>query len=247
MDKRTRDIMEDFEKRKIGVDEPFKFRCTMCGKCCIHREDILINPRDVFNMAKELKISIRELLQQYCEIFIGPDSRVPLIRLMPRGNVQRCPLLKDRKCMVHNAKPTICALYPLGRGVKYDKAAEKENTEEENAGITEDDIQYFFTDPDCGARDETHTVREWLDSFGLSVADEFVIRWQAVMYKLSSLMRKIEQIVDVEVMKLFWSAALDNMYLEYDLTQEFLPQFDGNVAKLFLTIYKIVDDLEKED
>lgn len=247
MDKRTRDIMEDFEKRKIGVDESFQFRCTMCGKCCIHREDILLNPRDVFNMAKELKISIRELLQQYCEIYIGPDSRVPLIRLLPRGNVQRCPLLKDRKCMVHNAKPTICALYPLGRGVRYDKTSEKENTEEENAGITEDDIQYFFMAPDCGARDETHTVREWLDSFGLSVADEFVIRWQAVMYKLSSLMRKTEQIVDVETMKQFWSEALDDMYLEFDLEQEFLPQFDGNVAKMFLTIYKIVADLEKEE
>lgn len=102
-------------------------------------------------------------------------------------------------------------------------------------------------DPDCGARDETHTVREWLSEFGLSVTDEFVIRWQAVMFKLSNLMIKSEQIVDVETMKQFWSEALDDMYLEYDLKQEFLPQFDGNVAKLFLTIYKIVADLEKEE
>ena len=53
--------------------------------------------------------------------------------------------------------------------------------------------------------------------------------------------------MDVETVKQFWSEALDDMYLEFDLEQEFLPQFDENVAKMFLTIYKIVADLEKEE
>ena len=49
MDKRLQTIAENLNKMKIGLDEPFKFNCTMCGKCCKCRTDILLNPKDVFN------------------------------------------------------------------------------------------------------------------------------------------------------------------------------------------------------
>lgn len=35
MDKRLKEIVDNFDSMKIGVDEPFRFHCTMCGKCCI--------------------------------------------------------------------------------------------------------------------------------------------------------------------------------------------------------------------
>ena len=36
MDERLKNIVDNFEAMKIGVDEPFPFHCTMCGKCCIN-------------------------------------------------------------------------------------------------------------------------------------------------------------------------------------------------------------------
>lgn len=47
MDNRLKEIVDNFDSLKIGVDEPFRFHCTMCGKCCINREDILLTPRDI--------------------------------------------------------------------------------------------------------------------------------------------------------------------------------------------------------
>ena len=47
MDKRLKNIRDNLESMKIGLDEPFKFHCTMCGECCIHREDILLSPKDI--------------------------------------------------------------------------------------------------------------------------------------------------------------------------------------------------------
>lgn len=35
MDNRLKEIVDNFDQMKIGLDEPFKFHCTMCGKCCI--------------------------------------------------------------------------------------------------------------------------------------------------------------------------------------------------------------------
>ena len=43
MSNKLKYIAENLDSLKIGLDETFKFNCTMCGKCCIDREDILLN------------------------------------------------------------------------------------------------------------------------------------------------------------------------------------------------------------
>ena len=67
-------IIENFEKNRIGPDEPFKFHCTMCGKCRINREDILLTPRNMYNLAKELSMTPQEVMNTYCETYIGSDQ-----------------------------------------------------------------------------------------------------------------------------------------------------------------------------
>lgn len=66
-------------------------------------------------------MSTEEVSGKYCEVYIGRDSRVPIVRLMPRGQIKKCPLLKGKKCSVHNAKPAVCAMYPIER-LKYKKS-----------------------------------------------------------------------------------------------------------------------------
>lgn len=41
MDQRLLHIAENLENMIIGPNEPFRFHCTQCGKCCEHREDIV--------------------------------------------------------------------------------------------------------------------------------------------------------------------------------------------------------------
>lgn len=117
MDERLKYIAENYEQMKIGPDDPFHFCCKECGKCCIHREDILLSPHDLFRAARELGMTTVEFYNQYCEGYIGQDSRLSIIRLMPQGSVRRCPLLKNHHCMIHKVKPAVCAMFPVGRGV----------------------------------------------------------------------------------------------------------------------------------
>lgn len=56
MDNRLKEIIDNYDSLKIGIDEPFQFNCIQCGKCCINREDILLTPRDLYNLGKELKM-----------------------------------------------------------------------------------------------------------------------------------------------------------------------------------------------
>lgn len=231
MDARLKEIVDNFEKMKIGVDEPFKFHCTMCGKCCINREDILLTPKDIYNMARELGTTPKEFVDQYCETYIGGDSRVPIVRLKPRGPIKRCPLLKDRKCSVHKAKPTVCAMFPIGRCLMFQ--AEESLPEK----ITADQIQYIFTDPGCGDDAETHTVREWLEAFGISLEDEFFVKWQQAIMKLGQIFRDAEKVTSERVMQLSWTATYIGLYLNYDMEQDFLPQFEENAQEIIALLH----------
>ena len=127
MDERLKNIMDNYDDLHIGVDETFKFHCTMCGKCCIKREDILLSPRDLYRVSRELQLAPSDFVNQYGETYIGSDSRIPIVRLRPRGSIKRCPLLKDRKCSVHKVKPTVCAMFPIGRLVKAEGTLENAN------------------------------------------------------------------------------------------------------------------------
>lgn len=232
MDERLKNIVDNFDKMKIGADETFRFHCTMCGKCCIEREDILLNPKDVYRMSKALGITPRQLAEQYGDVYIGHDSRIPIIRLKPRGSIRRCPLLKDHKCMVHNAKPTVCAMYPIGRAVMK---------KSEDNHITADDVQFIFTNPDCGDRSETHTVREWLEGFGIPVADEYFAKWQQIILDVGLLLRKAEKVVEESAMPLLWGATFDRLYMHYDTEKEFLPQMEENAERILAALRNILD------
>lgn len=231
MDERLKDIMENFENLQIGVDDSFKFHCTMCSSCCYHREDVLLNPKDVYNISKELGLTPQETIDQYCETYIGGDSRMPIVRLKPRGSVQRCPLLKNHKCSVHKAKPAVCAMFPVGRCLKMD--------EKEVKDITTDDILYIFQNPGCGDNKETHTVREWLESFGMSVKDEYFIEWQKTVAELCLIFRKAEKMLSQETMEKVWVSAYVALYLHYDMNTDFMDQFEENSQKILELMHKV--------
>lgn len=74
MDPRLKHIVDHYDTFKIGPDEPFPFHCVQCGKCCVHREDILLNPQDLFRMAKHLGQTPKDVVIHYCEVYTGPDS-----------------------------------------------------------------------------------------------------------------------------------------------------------------------------
>ena len=227
MDERLKEIVDHFEAMKIGLDETFRFHCTMCGKCCINREDILLSPKDIYGMSKELGIKPEKMFEQYCEVYIGPDSKVPIVRLKPRGSVKRCPLLKNRKCMVHKVKPTVCAMFPIGRCLMATNPKEGLND------ITQSQMQYIFSNPGCGDGSETQTVREYLESFGIPVEDNFFLKWQQAILDMGNFSRKIEKTVSQETMELVWTAAFTGIYLHYDIGQEFMTQFESNSKNFF--------------
>ena len=76
---------------EIDVDSQFKFHCTQCGNCCRNRDDIILSPKDLFKLAVELKQDIKSVVEQYCEQYIGRDSRLSIAE-------RKCMKIPFKKC-----------------------------------------------------------------------------------------------------------------------------------------------------
>lgn len=239
MDPRLKNIIDNFDTWKIGLDDSFQFHCTECGKCCINREDILLTPRDLFNASKSLDMTPPAFVHEYCECYIGQDSRLPIVRLQPRGSIKRCPLLKDRRCRIHLAKPAVCAMFPIGRAVALDK------TSGNSSAISSGHVQYIINPIDCGDKSETHTVREWLTAFGIPVEDEYFLKWQGFIVEVSMFIREAEEKLSDELLDTLWKMIYVHAYLDYDSESDFMPQFERNTEDLLKAIRKLEDLMGK--
>ena len=177
---------------------------------------ILLNPADLYRIARHLGLTPEETVTQYCEVYIGPDSQLPIIRLRPKEYRKTCPFLGASGCKIHAAKPTVCALFPLGRAYIASK----------------NKLVYFCQPVTCGSNQQTHTVREWLAEFGRSYADEDTIRWMKLTPQLTLWMLKKGATLSEGARHAVWMLMLHLRYLHYDIHQPFTEQFADNVRML---------------
>lgn len=225
----------DLESMTIGLDDTFKFHCDQCGKCCTNREDIILSPMDIFKMAKEMKIRPVDFYNKYCVFNIGDHTRMPIVRLASEGKDTHCVLLKNHRCSVHKVKPAVCAMFPLGRYMAFEK------DDYDTASISTSKVKYLLQPPECGDDSEEHTVREWLSGFDIKLEDEAFVEWQKAICQFSEKLKELEKKQDMLTMMETWFVFRVVLYLMYDTSKEFLPQFRTNAENLL----KLLDDIPK--
>lgn len=223
----TGEGIEHLEDYLLDLDSEFRFKCRRCGKCCIHQDTILLKAKDIFNIAKKQGRTMRDVIKAYTEVYIGRNSRVPVVHLLSNGPKGACPLLVDGRCSVHDCKPDVCALFPLGRTIINKPDDEAANGEEQLK------VRYIINDYNCGSAKRVNTVRSWLARFGIPEHDEYFILWNKVIFALTPAIQKLEDgDFPVEGLRTIWRTIFAAMYLDYDMEQEFMPQFQVAAEKL---------------
>lgn len=224
---RTGEGLEHLEEHLLDLDSTFRFKCRRCGKCCIHQDTILLNTRDIFRIARKKNMTMQGVIEAYTETYIGQSSRIPVVHLLSNGPGDACPLLKDGRCSVHDCKPTVCALFPLGRVVMGQRFGEPIED------LDQIQVKYILNDHSCGSSAEIRTVRSWLAQFSIPEHDEFYLVWNKVVMSLLPAVRKLEaEQVSEPVLNLFWETLFQILYLDYDTSCDFLPQFQAAADKL---------------
>lgn len=238
MDQRLKEIYDNIESLTIGLNDTFYFKCRGCGKCCKERHDIMLNPRDLFKIARHLNMQMEDVVKKYCDAYPGQDSKAPIVRLLPVGGNNRCPFLEDKRCIVHEAKPTVCALYPLGRTMI---------AQDLDKGLSPDAPMitgYICQEMDCGARKKPQVVRDWLAKWGYGDPDEFYLQWNEMMISVSHFIHKLEEFkVSPKLIRSVQENLFVLLYLGYDLTNEdILGQFQSKMGN---AMHFIEESLQK--
>ena len=93
--------------------------CSRKGYCC-HGNQVFLNPWELVQLAKEKKISPKELRDNYCE-----DSGIQLKfkgKQDYRGQPACSLYTEDFGCSVHLGRPLPCRLFPLGRQIQNNES-----------------------------------------------------------------------------------------------------------------------------
>jgi hypothetical protein len=207
---------------KLGMDDTLTFSCTRCGRCCRDRDDVLLTPLDLFKIANHLNMKIGEVMEQFCDCYEGQNSKIPVVRIKPKSYQQTCPFLKKGICQIHSVKPTICALFPLGRMTNFET----------------DEFMYFVQPAKCGKAGRERTIRDWLDEFSLLEEEHITILWHKKLAEVSLALHEVYEKIDFNHGRIN-GFLLSTLYIMYDLEQEFLPQFERNLEKTSSIVKKI--------
>lgn len=209
--------LDYMETHKMGLDGTFQFRCKACGKCCKHRDDVLLTPYDLFRIARTLGRTPKEILNHYCECYIGHSSKLPVIRIKPVSPDNSCPFLRNRKCIVHNDKPLVCASFPLARVYQANSDC---------------DAPFYVLQPGplCGSSERTVTVRNWLGHLANEESERVGKLNGDLFASLAQEMHRNGAKQPPNVMNQLLNCLVQTLYLFYDTKKEFIPQYEHNAA-----------------
>ncbi len=82
-------------------------------------------------------------------------------------------------------------------------------------------------------------MREWLESFGIPVEDQYYIRWQRVAMLASKIIKGVEGSWTTHGLNMLLTLIYNVLYLGYDMDKEFEPQFEERAEELRTILVKI--------
>ena len=100
---------------KLNLDETLPLTCTRAGTCC-HGNLVLLNPWELFCLAKEKKITTKEFRDNYTEF--GGTKLLFDGKAGWKGKKSCSQYVENFGCSVHLGRPLACRLFPIGRQVR---------------------------------------------------------------------------------------------------------------------------------
>lgn len=207
----------------LAPGDSFPFVCAGCGDCCRKRRDLVLSGYDLYRIARRLRLSPRIVGNAFCKSYIAPQSCLPTLCLTPDPQTGNCRFFEGNACAIHEARPLACALYPLGQSIDPVTAR----------------TEYHAQLPLCGACAEGRTLQDYLEDSAITDRAGIDARWAVVCTQISDLLLAAGGTSHPH----FKTAARRverALYWDYDLGDEFYPQFQQNTADLMPLLIRIL-------
>jgi len=215
-----------FNLQPMSADNEFHFTCDHCGQCCRgHDQTVPLEPIDVFHLSRYKKQSGNDvwtavdILNRYATPALLSESGYPMFFINTRGPDGICIFHEEGKCLIHDAKPRTCRMYPMtvdpdagGKGYMYYLMPER---------------KHHFTGT-------AHRAGDWIKN---SLTPEDYEYSQAAVEALTRIAPLMERNYAVGIVSEVHTSLLAYyLYQNYDIDKPFVPQFKQNAADVLLAL-----------
>ena len=191
---------------KLGCNE-----CSGCSECCRGMgQSIVLDPYDVFQLQKVTGTNFAQLMQEKIELHVEEGLILPSLKM--QSGTDACGFLnQDGRCSIHDYRPGLCRLFPLGRN--YD----------------ENGLRYFLLEDACRIQNRTKDkITKWLGVGALTQYEKFLIAWHDLRKEIQvQIMQRqsdtYTQGVNVKMLEIFYQKP-------YDIEQDFYVQFEERLG-----------------
>lgn len=208
--KRNVSLAEISDGRLYDINDMVKadcHGCQGCSKCCQGMgTSIILDPFDVYRLTTGLHKTIEELLADALELNVVDGVILPNLKMA--GTKECCAFLNEEgRCSIHEYRPGICRLFPLGR--YYENGS----------------FKYFLQTGECAGVNPTKIkVSKWIDTPDFARNKEFVIKWHYLMNEVEELVAANEDDAFRKNLNMF---VLNTFYLApYEESRDFYEQFE---------------------
>lgn len=193
-------LYEEEDMARLGCRD-----CEGCSACCRGMGDtVILDPLDVHRISGRLQKTAQQLIGEGA-LALGVVDGIILPHLQMQPGSDACFFLSgEGRCTIHDSRPGICRLFPLGR--YYENG----------------DFRYFLQTGEC-RRERRSKVRisKWIDTPDLLRYRQFILDWH---YFLNDVEEKLK--VQPEMARQWDTLILQGFYLTaYGTEEEFYPQF----------------------
>ncbi len=197
---------------KLGVDD-----CNGCHACCLDTGDTLnLDPYDVFRLEAGLGLGFGNILPNHLELRVADGLIMPFLKMDKeltitcQGNevkeTSACTFLNSEgRCDIHEYRPAICRLFPLGR--IYVGEGHK----------------YLLMEDECKKdRRVKVKIKKWLNTENFARYEEYVDHWHGLVKGVTSRAKEMDE----ETLKNINMLILQTFYFaDYDVSRDFYEQY----------------------
>ncbi len=186
--------------------------CRGCFQCCTGMgNSVILDPCDIYRLQAGLGKGLPQLLEEGA-VELNVTGGVILPNLKMAGREERCFFLDgEGRCSIHESRPGLCRLFPLGRFY-------------ENG-----DFKYFLQTGQCRESGRTKIkVAKWIDTPDQEKNHDFSCQWHSLLNRLEEETAGAEELekakrLNMRMLQLFYMTP-------YETGRDFYEQFQERMG-----------------
>lgn len=182
--------------------------CEGCSDCCEGMGDsILLDPYDIYQFNNAF-ISFAELMSHGL-VALSIDNGLVIPHIKMSDFTDRCPFLEEGRCSIHQYRPGMCRLFPLGRDYSEGK------------------LEYILLEKNCPKTNRTKIkVDKWIGIEPSRKYYDFLQTWHDFRRQIAEILAES----DSEQAQELSMRILNTFYVSgYSTDKDFYDQFETRI------------------